>query len=85
MPDTTAYTVLYFAWVREAAGVDEEQIHLEAGATGNDLKAHLLSAYPGLSVRQDKLNLAINQEHADWATVLKPSDELAVFPPVTGG
>lgn len=85
MPDTTPYTVLYFAWVREAAGVDQEEIHLKPGSTGDDLKAHLLSAYPTLNQRKDKLNLAINQEHADWATPIKPNDELAVFPPVTGG
>ncbi|MEM7570814.1 MAG: molybdopterin converting factor subunit 1 [Pseudomonadota bacterium] len=85
MTDTHSYKVLYFAWVRESAGVDEDDIALPVGATGDDLKAHLLDVYPALKERADKLQLAINQSHADWSTQLTAGDELAVFPPVTGG
>lgn len=85
MSDTEDFRVLYFAWVREAAGTDEEAVKLTPPATGKDLKAYLLATYPMLSGRQDKLRLAINQDHADWSAQLDPADEIAVFPPVTGG
>jgi len=81
-------TILYFARLREAVGTPEEQIVLPVGvATAGDLMAHLAEsdeqkrmAFDGLDIR-----IAVNQEQATAATPVSAGDEVALFPPVTGG
>ena len=82
-------TVLYFAWLREKVGVAEETIVPPDGvATVADLVAHL----GGLDQRHANafrnratIRCAVNQEFADPDTPLRDGDEVAFFPPVTGG
>jgi len=81
--------LLYFAWVRAKIGLAEENVEPPSGVTTvGDLLDWLCSRGPNfaaaLSNRQ-LVKVAVNQEYAalDWA--IKPSDEIAVFPPVTGG
>jgi sulfur-carrier protein len=93
MPDVTATTatlhVLYFAWLRERVGTAEERIALPPGvATVGGLVAWLREQSPGhaaaLSVART-VRCAVNQEFADPDTKIAPGDEVAFFPPVTGG
>lgn len=85
MPGKTL-TVLYFAWVRDVTDKAQEEIELPPeGMTGRDLVALLAARYPALKPRAERLHLAINQDHAPLETQLLPSDEIALFPPVTGG
>lgn len=78
--------VLFFAWVREVTGKEEEQIPFPAdGLTGGQLIDILAERYPGLKARAGRLHIAVNQEHVAPSTALKASDEVALFPPVTGG
>lgn len=80
-------TLLYFARLREALGVSSEQVDLPANdVTG--LLAWLRSRggaweeelAPGRAFR-----VAVNQDMADATTMLRDGDEVAIFPPVTGG
>lgn len=81
-------TVLYFASLREAVGLSREELTLETGATiggvvdalraRGDRWADALA--PGKTWR-----VAVNQQMAGLATPIKPGDEVAFFPPVTGG
>jgi molybdopterin synthase sulfur carrier subunit len=82
-------TLLYFASLRESLRISREQVALPgATATVASLVEHLRSREgawdtafaPGKSWR-----VAVNQQMADMATPLKPGDEVAFFPPVTGG
>ncbi len=82
-------TLLYFASMREALGRSREEVALPAGAcTVSRLVDELRSRdaswsqafAPGRNWR-----VAVNQQMADPATALKPGDEVAFFPPVTGG
>ena len=82
-------TVLYFASLRESLGVAREQLAIpEATATVSTLVESLRSRdgrfteafAPGKSWR-----VAVNQQMASLGTPLKPGDEVAFFPPVTGG
>lgn len=89
IPVPAAYSVLYFAWLRERVGVAEETLSPPASVvTVADLVAYLA----GLDQRhaaafkdRETVRCAVNQEFADPATVLRPGDEVAFFPPVTGG
>ncbi|MBV8092411.1 MAG: molybdopterin converting factor subunit 1 [Acetobacteraceae bacterium] len=82
-------TVLYFAWLRERTGSAREQVTVpEAVGTAGDLIAWLRDRSPGHAsafANPRVIRCAINQEFADAATKLRPGDEVALFPPVTGG
>jgi molybdopterin synthase sulfur carrier subunit len=81
--------IRYFAWVRERVGVAEEELLLPAsvGTLGalidwlrasDERHAHAL-ADPRL------VRAAINQDFANRDAPLRAGDEVAFFPPVTGG
>lgn len=82
-------TVLYFAWLRERTGLAEEQLDLPAQVRSvADLMAWLGTRGAGHAAAfaaANRIRCAVNQEFADPDTVLKPGDEIAFFPPVTGG
>ncbi len=82
-------TLLYFARLREALGVDREQIDLpETAATLAALRSHLAKrggAWAEEMAPARNLRAAVNQDVARSETPLKDGDEVAFFPPVTGG
>lgn len=82
-------TILYFAWLRERVGVAEEALSPPETVT---TVAELAAWLAGLDDRhaaafkdRQTVRCAVNQEFADPSTVLRPGDEVAFFPPVTGG
>lgn len=82
-------TLLYFAWVRQKVGQGEERIELPAGvATVADLIAWLQArgaGYADAFADPARLRAAVNQEHVPFDTRVGADDEVAFFPPVTGG
>jgi molybdopterin synthase sulfur carrier subunit len=82
-------TVLYFAWLRERAGLGEEIVTPpEQVSTVADLIAWLRERGPGHAAAfadARVIRCAVNQDFADPATALHEGDEVAFFPPVTGG
>jgi molybdopterin synthase sulfur carrier subunit len=81
--------VLYFAWLRERAGQAEEHLALPPGvATVGALAAWLQGRdAAGAAVFGDLavIRAAVNQGFAAPDTPVKDGDEIAFFPPVTGG
>ena len=81
--------VLYFAWVRQKVGRAEETIeHTPALRTVGDLAAMLAGrggGYAEAFADMRRLRAAVNQNHVGLDAVLAPGDEVAFFPPVTGG
>lgn len=81
--------ILYFARLREALGTASEELELPAGVTTvAGLMAWL--AERGDAWRQEfegcrPLRAAVNQGLATNGAVIKDGDEVAFFPPVTGG
>ncbi len=82
-------TLLYFASLREALGTGREKIALPAGVSTLDaLRVHLSTrgeAWARTMARGRNLRAAVNQQIADPDTPVKDGDEVAFFPPVTGG
>ena len=82
-------TLLYFASLRERLGCSREQVPLPAGTPT------VASLVEQLRARDERWTdalapgkpwrVAVNQRMADPATPLRPGDEVAFFPPVTGG
>jgi molybdopterin synthase sulfur carrier subunit len=81
--------LLYFAWVRQMVGRSEEDYALPAKVTTvRALAAHLASRGEGYAqafANPARLRAAVNQEHAGFDSPVRDEDEVAFFPPVTGG
>ena len=81
-------TILYFAWLRERTGTPEEQIDLPDGvATVGALMRFLTARHPD-AFRPDESSVvrcAVNQTFASADDPIQDGDEVAFFPPVTGG
>lgn len=81
--------VLFFAALREQLGTAAEEIELPAGvSTVAALRSHLRGRGGAwqLALADGKLvRMAINQDMAPPSAALKSGDEVAFFPPVTGG
>lgn len=79
--------VMYFAWVRERIGVPKEEVQSEA-ATVADLVAELSAREERYAVAfadVSALRVALDQELSDFSASLKGVQEVAFFPPMTGG
>ena len=76
--------VRYFASIREVLRIDEEEIEIKDGATVMDLISELKQRHEFLSMKEQLL-IAVDGSFAQPSTVIKPGDEVALFPPVSGG
>lgn len=80
--------VLFFAGLREAVGTSAEELALPAGvATVAGLRDHLAGrGEPWAALaRMRNLRAAVNQAMAGPEAAVADGDEVAFFPPVTGG
>ena len=81
--------ILYFAWLKEKTGVSAEDVALpDGGADVADLIAVLKARGSGFAEAfavDAVVRVAVNQEHVGLDHRLADTDEVAFFPPVTGG
>ncbi len=81
--------VLYFAWVREKVGAAGEEIALPAEVRNvGALMRHLGSLSPRHAeafANPTAIRAAVNQDFATAEDAVADRDEVAFFPPVTGG
>ena len=81
--------VKYFAWLRTKVGKGAEDVSPPDDVrTVGDLMAWLAEERPGLAealARPGIIRAAVNQDYADPDHPVKAGDEVAFFPPVTGG
>ena len=82
-------TVIYFARLREALGMSSEQLALPAGVRDLDGLRRVLAARGGAWATElaggGPVRAAVNQDMAQDDTHISDGDEIAFFPPVTGG
>ena len=81
--------IRYFAWLKHRVGLAEEQVEPPAHvATLAALKTWLAGRHPGFAEAMASpgvVRCAVNQEYVPDDVALRPGDEVAFFPPVTGG
>jgi MoaE-MoaD fusion protein len=77
--------VLYFASLKDRAGLTAETVELPSPATVAVLKQHLANQHAGLEIALPTVLVAVNREFAFPEDNLTEGDEVALFPPVSGG
>ena len=77
--------VRLFATLKERAGQPRVRVVLAEPAQVTDLLAELGQRYPPLAPALDSALIAVNREFAFPDSPLAPGDEVALFPPVSGG
>lgn len=80
-------TIRYFASLREAVGLGQENVTLPDGATMQTLLEALTNRHPGLTAHLGarSIRFAINRCYVLPDAGLKEGDEVALVPPVGGG
>jgi molybdopterin converting factor subunit 1 len=78
-------TILFFATLKDRAGMQKTTLDLPEDARVKDLKASLLQELPGLAVALDSALVSINREFAFDDDPVPNEAEVALFPPVSGG
>ena len=79
--------IKYFAWIKDITNHEEEEINSEKIKNLDELKTFIIKKYPDLKKHLDKeiLRFAVNQEYIINNIKLDANDEIAIFPPVSGG
>ena len=73
--------IIYFASLREEIGRGDDQIETAASIT----TAEAWTLATGKKELPESVLIAVNHEYVSAETLVKTGDELAFFPPVTGG
>ena len=80
--------IIYFASIKESLGISEEKIILKKSCTILELIEILIKKdkkYKFVFSNLAKVKCAVNSSYVNFNTVVYDKDELAFFPPVTGG
>jgi molybdopterin converting factor subunit 1 len=77
--------VLFFATLRDRAGMRQLDLELPDGLNVLGLKDELRIRIPNLSSSLDSVLVAVNREYAFDEDLLPTEAEIAFFPPVSGG
>jgi len=77
--------VLFFGGLKDIAEKSSDSLDLADGASVRDLLKHYSLEFPRMREAMASLAVAVNQEYAGPEAVLKPGDEVALLPPVSGG
>ena len=79
----------YFAWLRARIGASEEEVALPAGVGDVGALLDWLAAkggrYEAALANRTVIRVAVNEEYVGLDHPLREGDEVALFPPVTGG
>ena len=79
--------IRYFAWIKDLTNKDQEEINENIPKTIEELKLILIKSYPNLEkhIKSNVIRYAVNMEYISNNQDLTSNDEIALFPPVSGG
>ncbi len=81
--------ILYFSWLRQRTGTGAEMLDRpDDVVTVHDLITHLIArggGYAEAFADLTTIKVAVNQDYVGFDHLLNDDDEVAFFPPVTGG
>jgi molybdopterin synthase sulfur carrier subunit len=76
--------ITYYGQFRDITGLKEEEIETKDGITVIELRHQVREKYPRIAAK-DEVLVAVNNSFAPLETVVKKDDQVAFFPPVSGG
>ena len=81
--------IKYFSWIKEHIGKSEEQIILPNNINNINQLINYLNEidekYKLLYEKKELIKIAVNKTYSSFDTNISNNDEIAFFPPVTGG
>jgi molybdopterin synthase sulfur carrier subunit len=79
--------IIFFAGLREALGKSQIEMPIAASLSLEQLRTAIIKQYPAWEMELTRKNIlmSVNQQFAGLESVVKTGDEVAFFPPVTGG
>ena len=80
--------IKYFAWIKNITKIEEEEVNDKNITDVKTLKKFLLNKYPKLDPyinKEEIVRIAINLKYTTTNDKLSLNDEVAIFPPVSGG
>jgi molybdopterin synthase sulfur carrier subunit len=79
--------IVFFAGLREALGKSQIEISIDTSMSLAELRSAIIKQYPEWEKEliQKNILMSVNQQFASLESVVKTGDEVAFFPPVTGG
>lgn len=77
--------ILLSSTLKDRAGIARLTLTIPDGATVGDVRGKLALNYPEMDVNIDHAIAALNREASTDADIVHDGDEVALFPPVTGG
>lgn len=77
--------LLFFATIRDRAGVKSLELDVPDDLTVQGLKEKLSTDYPNLKESMHSVLITINREYAFDEAIVPPNAEIGMFPPVSGG
>ena len=81
--------IKYFSWIKEHIGKSEEKIILPSHITDINQLINYLNEidekYNMIYEKKELIKIAVNKTYSSFDTNITDSDEIAFFPPVTGG
>jgi molybdopterin converting factor small subunit len=78
-------TVHFYSYFKDLTGCTMTTVELVPGNTIANLHRQLIERFPKLGAMQNSTLIAVGVEYQNRAYVLKPEDEVSLFPPVQGG
>jgi len=77
--------LLFFATLRDRAGVKSVEMDIPSNFTVKGLKDKISGEYPNLKDSMKSVLISVNREYAFDETVVPANAEIGMFPPVSGG
>ena len=77
--------VKYFALLRGITGTDQDTVVIAEGLSVSELLETIRMKYPDMEKTKRDVLVSVNRNFATHEVKLKDGDEVAIFPPVSGG
>ena len=81
--------IKYFSWIKEQIGKSEEQINIPSDITNVNQLINYLNEkdtkYSLIYEKKELIKIAVNKTYSSFDAKISNEDEIAFFPPVTGG
>lgn len=80
--------IRYFSWLKNITNKEFEEINNQKITDIDSLKKYLFQKYPKLKehiIKNEIIRIAVNLEYAPENIKISNQDEIALFPPVSGG